>query len=835
MSSLREPSHRPSAFADAPVLVRLPKVECRRFAEPTPTPTEPGFDEPPDEEIEPPDAAPDDHAAASPVHELDRRRAHAGGRRQRMVRRSRDNWSGAAGKVVVGCALVGLFAATYVLVAGGGNSGDGPKKFDPTHEDAAALGPADVADSSPWSSSKAPETAALPSSPPPSAARQTPTPETPVAAGPTDAGGPLHQPTAQALSPPPLAAQPPQWTSPPVPERRDLRLLGPQSSPLDETARTRSASETSSPVGLDIPYERLSQAPPRAPAPSSYAAASESYGGAVAAAPVGSTGQSSPPAASFAGRSPYPETNLPPVRYQADSGLRQDSSVRTGMLPQPRLETPGPARLADRESFLERSSPPLSGHAMSALDRVFIRVYSKDQTPCRRTDASSPAEGQETAVAAVCGQPVRVPEATTEAAFAGADWYRMEHPSPVSSNRCPTPNPHMQPPSAGGGSDRSTQRRRKVSRTELPNWAPADSKAGDPETGRLTEYADEAAAKPNAPPKALAAETPLVFAVETFFPGPPGASPLAAPAMCVAAASATDFAAARTPGLGPIHVAAGIPVLSETPEATSEVLEAESQVDEDEAAASLADDARVAEEPGGSQPSCIASWEVDRFAWPETCEELCRCEAGFFTHAGEKLQSAVQLGLGVLAVASSHRGEGCSTLAICLARSAAKAGVRVALMDADFRSTDLAASLGVQASCSWPGVAAHQLPLSEAAVRSLDDGLTLMPLVSADRHAALKLDDPLVTAVIRQAASAFDLVIIDVGPIADDRGALFANGDACPVDAAVLVRDVRSTAQAQTLASAARFRKLGIDAVGIAENFGTSQQAPIRQPLKDSA
>jgi Mrp family chromosome partitioning ATPase len=209
---------------------------------------------------------------------------------------------------------------------------------------------------------------------------------------------------------------------------------------------------------------------------------------------------------------------------------------------------------------------------------------------------------------------------------------------------------------------------------------------------------------------------------------------------------------------------------------------------------------------------------------------LCRCEAGFFAHAGEKLRAAVELGLGVLAIASSHRGEGCSTLALCLARSAAKTGVRAALLDADFGNPELAASLGVQASCGWPEVTARRLPLGEAAVGSLDDGLTLLPLMAADRHAPLALDDPLVTAAIRQAAEMFDLLIVDIGSISNERIALFERGDACPVDAAIVVRDVRHTAEEQTLASAGRLQRLGVDAVGIAENFGTGQQPPASQP-----
>jgi Mrp family chromosome partitioning ATPase len=233
------------------------------------------------------------------------------------------------------------------------------------------------------------------------------------------------------------------------------------------------------------------------------------------------------------------------------------------------------------------------------------------------------------------------------------------------------------------------------------------------------------------------------------------------------------------------------------------------------------DSSDEATDPGRS---VAPSWEIDCFAWPPVCEQLCRCAASLFDHAGERLRTAAGQGLNALAIASSVRGEGCSTLALCLARSAAKAGVRVALMDADFDGPELAALLGVEAPCGWPEVLLRQLPLMEAAVGSLGDRLALLPVTAADGNGRVAIIDPPVAEAVEEASRAFELVIIDMGPLSENTGRLYQRGDVPPIDAAIIVRDLRRTSEEQALEAAARLYEIGVEAVGIAENFGTDDQ-----------
>ena len=212
-------------------------------------------------------------------------------------------------------------------------------------------------------------------------------------------------------------------------------------------------------------------------------------------------------------------------------------------------------------------------------------------------------------------------------------------------------------------------------------------------------------------------------------------------------------------------------------------------------------------------------WEIDKFHWPRTCERLFADGHGYLAQAGDKLQAAVQDGLKVLAITGSRRGEGRSTLALCLARAAAKTGIQVAVMDADFARPQLGSKVGVDIAYGWQDAALGKIPLSEAAVKSVADNVTLLPLESSAPTRALSLADGRVTATIRAAAATIELLIIDLGPLSAGTALEFPPGEGCPFDAAIVVRDLRFATAAESEAIGHTLHEAGIEAVGIAENF----------------
>ena len=223
--------------------------------------------------------------------------------------------------------------------------------------------------------------------------------------------------------------------------------------------------------------------------------------------------------------------------------------------------------------------------------------------------------------------------------------------------------------------------------------------------------------------------------------------------------------------------------------------------------------------------SCHPVWEVDKLQWPATCERLLTDKSCYFAQAGDKLLAAVRDGLKTLAVTGSRRGEGRTTLALCLARAAAKAGIQVAIVDADFTCPQLAPRLGLEPSHGWQDAALGRIPLSEAAVKSLSENITVLPLEPFSDGAGLSLADPRVTATIRAVAATFELVILDLGPLPATHEPLFPAGEASPIDAAIIVRDVRYASSIESQSLGDRLHEAGIDAVGIAENFVEPPQA----------
>lgn len=211
-------------------------------------------------------------------------------------------------------------------------------------------------------------------------------------------------------------------------------------------------------------------------------------------------------------------------------------------------------------------------------------------------------------------------------------------------------------------------------------------------------------------------------------------------------------------------------------------------------------------------------WEVDRFVWPDVCERLLDVESRYFKHVGQRLKTATEQGRHVLMIAGSRRGEGRTSLALCLARCAAEAGVSVAIVDADFQNPQLGTRLGMETPCSWLKVVAGKAPLHEAAVASIGDHLTLFPLAGLE-HVQIRNGDRRLVALVEEISSHYPLVILDTGPLGAEDCHPFADTDNCPVDAAIVVRDLRHTTEKKAAATAEQLQQSGVQAVGIAENF----------------
>jgi Mrp family chromosome partitioning ATPase len=171
-----------------------------------------------------------------------------------------------------------------------------------------------------------------------------------------------------------------------------------------------------------------------------------------------------------------------------------------------------------------------------------------------------------------------------------------------------------------------------------------------------------------------------------------------------------------------------------------------------------------------------------------------------------------------LAICGSRRGEGCSTVTLCIAKSAAAAGLRIGILDADLFSDGLAEMLGLEVDCNWTEAAVEAAAIHEQGVQVLDQAITLFPMSRTQRQSTAKLTTAQL-ALIPQIAEQFDLLIVDCGVF--NEGALAQTLAAkVNMDAALVVRDLRHTSSRSVHVTVSQIRDTGIEAVGIAENFG---------------
>ncbi|QDT08571.1 division plane positioning ATPase MipZ [Planctomycetes bacterium K23_9] len=208
-----------------------------------------------------------------------------------------------------------------------------------------------------------------------------------------------------------------------------------------------------------------------------------------------------------------------------------------------------------------------------------------------------------------------------------------------------------------------------------------------------------------------------------------------------------------------------------------------------------------------------AAWEVDVFDIPASVTHLFFKEELFQTVA-EKLHDAVSDGLSSMMVTSVKSGEGRSTVAIGMAVAAAATGIRVALVDGDLAQPTLVDDLRLDVDHGWLDAMRGAIPLSQVAVYSIEDNLTLIPLMNASSDSA-QANRQDVAKLIESLREQFDLVVIDTSSGDADTVELYA----ALVDSAVIARDASRTDVQTVNAFSARLRSQGLQGIGIVENF----------------
>ncbi len=217
-------------------------------------------------------------------------------------------------------------------------------------------------------------------------------------------------------------------------------------------------------------------------------------------------------------------------------------------------------------------------------------------------------------------------------------------------------------------------------------------------------------------------------------------------------------------------------------------------------------------------------WEVDQLQWPEVCVKLMDARMDSLNHVTKHLSEACQEGLQVLAVTSPEGGEGRTTVACCLAMLAGNRGLKVAIVDGDIENPTLSLQTNLEIENDWQSAIMNQLPLEEVSVHSIDDQITLVPLLGPLDQNELPGTDQRIADMLIELTESFDLVILDVGHMNSPNGLMSSLAEQGIINAAIAVIDNRNSSTQRVETCIRRIRQAGVTSIGLVENFASSVQ-----------
>ncbi len=135
-------------------------------------------------------------------------------------------------------------------------------------------------------------------------------------------------------------------------------------------------------------------------------------------------------------------------------------------------------------------------------------------------------------------------------------------------------------------------------------------------------------------------------------------------------------------------------------------------------------------------------------------------------------------------------------------------------MDADISTGGLADSLRLEVAQDWLTAIRQELPLEEAAVRSIEDQLTVLPINATKPGVTCSADE--FDSMMKRLRSRFDLVVVDGAPW---NASLISLPHVKTLDAAIVVVDAQSRDDAALHTMQIELKDSGIQGLGLVENF----------------
>ncbi len=184
----------------------------------------------------------------------------------------------------------------------------------------------------------------------------------------------------------------------------------------------------------------------------------------------------------------------------------------------------------------------------------------------------------------------------------------------------------------------------------------------------------------------------------------------------------------------------------------------------------------------------------------------------------------------VILVTSAMQHEGTTTVAVQLAASFARSGVKTLIIDGDLRQPSVHAPLGLEPEAGFAEVLRGEVEPAAAVRRTAVDGLWAITGGQCDYEAITALSRPVAAAVIDELRATFDRIVIDAGPVLAFADALLLGRQSD----AVLLATMRDVSRMPQLIDASeRIKSIGGRLLGGVVN-GVHTALP-RQPVAGSS
>jgi MinD-like ATPase involved in chromosome partitioning or flagellar assembly len=143
--------------------------------------------------------------------------------------------------------------------------------------------------------------------------------------------------------------------------------------------------------------------------------------------------------------------------------------------------------------------------------------------------------------------------------------------------------------------------------------------------------------------------------------------------------------------------------------------------------------------------------------------------------------------------------------------------MNIALVDSNIENPSLSYQTNLDLEVDWNDAVSKRMPLEEIAVHSVDDQVTLVPLL--ERLNSPELNEQNLAMMLQELSQSFDLVIVDLGHMSAQRNLVRKLGELGVINAVVAVVDRRLSTPERIELCLRQIRQTGISSIGLVENF----------------